>query len=74
MAVGDVLVKIRNSSGYLLTDNWIRYGILNGVPFIKDWVVKAQETIFVDLALIDYSGTGNVYMQVFANGGKRRRA
>jgi hypothetical protein len=72
-AVGDVLVKIRNSTGYLLTDDWIRYGILNGVPFFKPWIVKANETIFVDLALIDYSGTGNVYMQAFANGGKRRR-
>ena len=70
----DVLAKVRDSSGYFLTDDYIQYGILNGVPLAKEWVVKAGDTIIVDLALADFAGTGNVYVQVFSAGAKRRTA
>jgi hypothetical protein len=70
----NVMVKVRDSSGYAFTDDYMLYGLLNGVPWLKDWIVKASNTIFIDLALVDYSGTGNVYVQVFASGVKRRRA
>ncbi len=70
----DVLVKVRDSSGYAFTDDYVQYGKLNGVPWVKDWIVKAGGTIFIDLSLVDYSGTGNVYVQAFASGTKRRAA
>jgi hypothetical protein len=73
-AVGDVQVRVRTASGYIFTDDWIRYGILNGVPVPKDWQIAAGETVIIDLVLIDYSGTGNIYVQAFASGVKRRRA
>jgi hypothetical protein len=70
----DVLVKVRDSSGYAFTDDYVQYNMLNGVPWLKDWIVKGGSTIFIDLALVDYSGAGNVYVQVFASGTKRRRS
>lgn len=70
----NVLVKVRDSSGYAFTDDYVEYGLLNGVPWVKDWIVKASNTIFVDLSLVDYAGTGNVYVQVFASGARRRKA
>lgn len=74
VTAANVMVKVRDSSGYAFTDDYILYGLLNGVPWLKDWIVKATNTIFVDLALVDYSGTGNVYVQAFVAGTKRRRA
>ncbi len=71
-AVGKVLVKVRSSSGYILTDDYVLTSIINGVPLPKDWNVKAGETLFFDLSLVDYSGTGNVFIQCFAKGVKRR--
>jgi len=73
-AVGDVLVKVRDSTGYALTDDYVRYGILNGVLQAKDWKVRAGDTVFVDLVLIDYSGTGNIYIAGVLSGVKRRKA
>jgi hypothetical protein len=70
----NVMVKLRDSSGYAFTDDYMLYGLLNGVPFLKDWIVRATNTVFVDLSLVDYSGAGNVYVQVFLSGTKRRRA
>jgi len=37
-------------------------------------VVKAQDTIILDLQLVDFTGTGQMYMQVYAEGVKRRKA
>jgi hypothetical protein len=73
-AVGNVLVKVRDSTGYSFTDDYVLYGILNGVPQLKDWIVLAGKTIIVDLQVVDYSGTGNLYVQAFASGARRRRA
>jgi hypothetical protein len=73
VTAANVLVKVRESGGYAFTDDYILYGLLNGVPWVKDWIVKAGNTIFVDLSLVDYSGTGNVYVQAFASGTRRRR-
>ena len=68
----DVLAKVRDTSGYFLTDDYIQYSLLNGVPLAKPWVVKAGDSVIVDLALADFAGTGNVYIQVFSAGVKRR--
>ena len=73
-AIGNVLVKVRDSSGYAFTDDYVLYGILNGVPQLKDWIVQAGRTVIVDLEVVDYSGNGNVYVQAFVNGTRRRRA
>ena len=68
----DCLVRARDTSGYHLMDDYIQYGLLNGVPLAKPWVVKAGDSIIVDLALADFTGVGNVYVQVFTSGAKRR--
>jgi len=73
-AVGDLLVKIRDSSGYALTDDYVRYGLINNVLMLKDWRIRAGDTILCDFVLIDYSGAGNVYVQAFAHGVQRRKA
>lgn len=73
-ALGDFLVKVRDSSGYPLTDDYVRYGLLNGVLQAKDWRIRAGDTIIADFILIDYSGAGSLRMQAFASGVKRRAA
>jgi hypothetical protein len=73
-AAGNILVKVRDSTGYSFTDDYVLYGVLNGVPFLKDWIVPAGKTIIVDLEAVDYAGIGNLYVQFFAAGTRRRRA
>ena len=70
----DCLVRARDTSGYHLMDDYIQYSILNGVPLAKPWLVKGGDSVIVDLVLADFAGTGNVYVQVFAAGAKRRVA
>jgi hypothetical protein len=73
-ASGVCMANVRGSSGYALTDDYILTNILNGVPLPKDWIIRSGESIIVDFELVDFAGTGNVNIQVFANGVKRRPA
>lgn len=74
VTTANVLVKVRSYSGYAFTNDYVLTNILNGVPQLKDWKVKAGDRIVCDVTLVDNAGTGNVYVQAFASGVKRRRA
>ncbi len=70
-----VLGKLRTGAGYVLNDNFIdlaRY--LCGAEFPGQWQIKGGDSVFIDLALADVTGTGTVTFQVFLEGFKRRRA
>ena len=72
---GSILARIRAASGHVFSDDYMdvaRY--IGGAPFAHDWWLKAQDTIIFDLQLVDFTGTGQMYMQVYAEGVKRRKA
>jgi hypothetical protein len=67
--------RIRNGSGYAFTDDYIdlpRY--LGSSYWAKDWHLKRGDQILFDLVLVDGAGAGNMSIEVFAEGVKRRRA
>jgi hypothetical protein len=69
---GAVLGRIRISSGYAVTNDYLdlaRY--LGGAMVAHDLNIKAAESIVFDLNLVDFAGTGNFYFQAYAEGCKR---
>lgn len=71
---GEILARIRAASGHVFCDDYIdvaRY--IGGAPYPHDWWLKAQDTIILDLQLVDFAGTGDMYMQVHVEGVKRRK-
>ena len=75
---GEILARIRSVSGHVFCEDYIdvaRY--IGGAPYAHDWWLKAQDTIILDLQLVDFAGTPNteqMYMQVYVEGVKRRKA
>jgi hypothetical protein len=72
---GSIVARIRAASGHVFLDDYIdvaRY--IGGAPYAHDWWLKAQDTIILDLQLVDFTGQGQMYMQVYAEGVKRRKA
>jgi len=72
---GEILARIRVASGHVFSDDYIdvaRY--IGGSPYAHDWWLKARDTIIFDLQLVDFAGSGQMYMQVYVEGVKRRKA
>jgi len=73
VTAGSVLGRVRLGSGDNLSDNFIDLAAnLCGLEFPVDWRIPAGDSVFVDLALVDTAGTGNMYMQVHLEGFKTR--
>lgn len=73
-ALGVVLGKLRTGAGYVINDNYIdlaRY--LCGSEYAGQWKVKGSDSVFIDVALVDATGTGTVTFQVFLEGFRRRK-
>lgn len=74
-AAGSFLCRIRAGSGYIFTDDYIDVAkYIGSAYFAKGWSVKKADQILFDFTLVDTSGAGNMTIQVFAEGVKRRRA
>jgi hypothetical protein len=72
---GIFLARVRSGTGYALNDQFIdiaRY--LNGLEWPKGWLVRGGDAIFVDLAMADAVGAGNMYFQAHFEGARRRKA
>jgi len=72
---GEILARIRAASGHVFSDDYIdvaRY--IGGAPYAHDWWLKAQDTLIFDLQLVDFAGAGQMYLQVYVEGVKRRKA
>ena len=75
VTAGTMLGKVRTGSGYALTDDYIDLATyLGSSPFPRDWEIKAGDFVYIDLQLVDYAGAGNVYIQTYLEGTKRRAA
>ena len=73
----NIMGRIRTGSGYSFTDDYIDLATYIGSsPMPKDWEIKAADSVYIDLAFVNDSGgsagTGNIYMQAFLEGTKRR--
>ena len=69
-----VLGKLRTGAGYVVNDNYIdlaRY--ICGSEYAGQWRVKGGDSVFIDAALADVTGTGTVTFQVHLEGFKRRK-
>ena len=74
VTAGTFLGRVRTGSGYALTDDYIDLETyLGSSPMPHDWEIKAGDTVYIDLALVDYAGTGNCYLQTYLEGTKRTR-
>ena len=72
---GTILIRIRAASGHVLNDDYVdlcRY--IGSAPLAHDWWIKGGDALIAELQLVDYAGTGSLYMQVFADGAKRVKA
>jgi hypothetical protein len=74
-AAGTFLVRARAGSGYALMDDFFDVArLINGSPIAHDWNLKRGEKVFFDIQLVDFSGSGNLTLQTFMDGVRRRRA
>ena len=70
---GTFLVRIRSGSGYAFTDDYLDVANYIGSSYLaKGWDVKAGDTIEFDLILVDQAGSGNISIECYADGEKRR--
>jgi hypothetical protein len=75
VTAGTILCRVRTGSGYALTDDYLDAATYIGSSWIpKDWEIKAADNVYVDMQLVDQTGTGLIYLQTFLEGTKRRRA
>jgi hypothetical protein len=74
VTAGSVLVKVRTGSGYSLFDDYFDAATyINSAPMPIDWRINAADNVYLDLELVDSTGSGNVYFQAYLEGVKRWR-
>ena len=74
VTAGTVLAKFRTGSGYSLDDDYLDVAsYINSAPMPIDWRIRAADTVYADLQLVDFVGSGNVYFQAYLEGVKRWR-
>lgn len=74
VTAGAFLVRIRLGSGYAVTDDYLdAASYIGSAPLPKDLFVQAGDQIFFDVQLVDSAGSGNMNIQVFAEGLRRWR-
>jgi hypothetical protein len=66
-------IRIRDSSGYQLTDDFVNLENLSGQALPGWWPIDAGRDIILDAALVDASGSGSVTFYFFFEGFRRRR-
>lgn len=70
---GSFLMRIRAGSGYAFTDDYVDASKYFGSGyFAKPWHLKKGDQILFDLVLVDGQGSGNISIQCFADGARRR--
>ena len=72
---GTFLVRIRAGSGYTFTDDYLDVAKYIGSAYLaKGWDIKRGDQIQFDLMLVDQAGAGDITIECFADGEKRRIA
>lgn len=74
VTAGEFLGRIRSGNGYAVNEDYIdlqRY--LGGAAYAHDWIVRGGDEVFIDLALADAAGSGNMYITAHLEGARRKR-
>lgn len=72
-AVGTFLVRVRDGSGYALMDDFFDAAqYIGSSPMGKNWFLRRGSKVFIDLQLVDFSGTGLITIETFLDGRRRR--
>jgi hypothetical protein len=64
--------RIRLSSGYNLTNDFVDLNNLNALPLPKYWDICRGDSIIVDVITLDIVGVGNVYLQFYFEGAREK--
>ncbi len=72
---GTFLARIRNGSGYAFTDDFVDVAKFLGSNYwAKGWDIRRGDQIEFDLMLVGGSGAGDISIECFADGERRRAA
>lgn len=71
---GVFLCRLRTGSGSAFTDTAFDIAqYINGAEYPHDWLVRGDDSVYVDVSLADSAGSGNYYIQVHLEGARRRK-
>ncbi len=68
---GTPYVRIRDSSGYNLTDDFVDLSKLSGMALPGWWTIESGRDIIIDMSIEDATGDGNVTLYFFFEGMRR---
>ena len=75
VTAGTWLARIRCGSGYSFTDDYVDVAKFLGSQYqAKGWDIRRGDQIEIDLILVDGAGTGDISIECFADGTRRREA
>lgn len=64
-------VRIRDSSGYLFTDDFVDINNIIRAPYAKNWFIKRGSTVYIDIAPQAPTGPGTVTVTLYMQGLRR---
>jgi hypothetical protein len=74
VTAGRFLVRLRTASGYAFCDDYLDVAAyINGTVYPHDWHIVAGEQVFLDAILVDFTGTGSMYLTAHLEGVKRSK-
>lgn len=75
VTAGTILARVRTGTGFALNDNFIDLAqYLNGTVWPHDWLIRGGDAVYLDLVLVDFTGTGKMYFQAHLEGCRRRNS
>ncbi len=75
VSAGSVLARLRTGDGYALSDDYLDYPrLIAGAEFPIDWKIRGGDEVVLELAMVDFAGTGNMSVQCHLEGTRRRTA
>jgi hypothetical protein len=69
---GTPYVRIRESSGYQLSDDYVNMNDMSGMPLPGWWRIPPGKDIIVDALVVDSVGAGDIVFNLFFEGLRRR--
>lgn len=74
ITAGSVLMRVRLTSGYQLTDDYVNMALyLGSAQWAKDWHCPSGDAVVFDFLVVDGAGAGALTVQVHMDGVKRKK-
>lgn len=71
-ASGKIYIRLRESNGYMLTDDYVDLAKINGQFLPRWWRIPPGKSVIADLAIFDPIGAGSFTIQLWYEGIRRR--